>query len=155
MDLSSHGAACRCLLRLHENEGAPYLSDREFIARYATRFPAWLERPGEVDTDGLLTLVRAMGLADDIEVSRDYARALEAHGEGRSVLVRTEHLPLQSMADAEPHRHTALLIAMSETAFQLWCPYPNGHSDVLPEAKRVWWDNWQSVAIILRRTPAV
>jgi hypothetical protein len=142
------------LLRLRENEGAPYLSDGEFVARYLPRFPAWAERPGEVDDEGLLVVAKGLGLADEIEVTRDYGRVLAAHRAGCSVLVRTLRAPRQAAAEAAPHEYTALLVTMDETHFRIWCPFVSGHSDLLPEAGRVWWEAWGSSGLVLRRRRA-
>ncbi len=150
-DLDTHGAACRCLLRLRENEGAPYLSDRDFIARYLPRFPAWFERPGEVDDAGLLIVAQTLGLANEIETMRAYDRVLTAHRAGCSVLVRTARAPRQSAAEPVPHEYTALLVTMDEVSFRLWCPFVSGHSDLLPEAGRDWWEAWGASGLVLRR----
>ena len=150
-DLDTYGAACRCLLRLRENEGSPYLSDREFVARYLPRFPAWSEHPGEVDEAGLLVIAKELGLADEIEATRDYGRVLAAHRAGCSVLVRTARAPRQAAAEATPHEYTALLVTIDEVRFRLWCPFVSGHSDLLPEADRAWWDAWGANGLVLRR----
>lgn len=153
-DLNHDGAACRCLLRLRENEGLPGISDRTFITAHLSRFPAWKERPGEVGADGLFDLAREMHLADAIEVFRDYDRVLQEHRAGRSILVCTERTPEQVEPEPSPGRFTLLVVAMNETSFTLWCPFSNGKADDLPEAGRAWWDRWRAIGIVLHHPPA-
>jgi len=151
MDLSRHGAACRCLLRLRENEGLPGISDRTFITTHLSRFPSWKEHPGGVDADGLFELAREMRLAAGIEIFRDYDRVLQEHRAGRSILVCTERTPEQVDPEPSPGRFALLVVAMNETSFTLWCPFSNGKADDLPEAGRAWWDRWLAIGIILHR----
>ncbi len=152
-DLNHHGAACRCLLRLRENEGLPGISDHTFITTHLSRFPAWEERPGEVGLDGLFQLAEEMHLANGIGVFRDYDRVLQEHRAGRSVLVCTERTPQQVDPAPSPGRFTMLVVAMNETSFTLWCPFSSGQADNLPEAGRAWWDRWQAIGIVLHQAP--
>ena len=151
MDLNEHGAACRCLLRLRENEGKPGMSDAAFIARFLPRYPEWRERPGATDAFTLMELARELGLAGRVEVLRDYDSVLQEHRAGRGILVRTERVPEQSASAPVGRRHFALLVGMNDEAFTLWCPYPSGQSDLLPRAARTWWDQWLSIGIVLHR----
>lgn len=147
-DLNQYGAACRCLLRLRENEGQPNLSDAEFIARFLPNHPTWLERPGETDATTLLEVARELGLAERLEVSSGFDRVLQEHRAGRGILVTTECAPEQRESPA-PRPSVLLLVAADEAGFTVWCPYPSGLSDVLPRAARVWWERWQARGIVL------
>jgi hypothetical protein len=151
MDLNQYGAACRCLLRLRENEGKPGISDSAFIERYLPLFPSWSERPGETDIYAILRLAHELGLAGRSTVFRDYARVLQEHRAGQNILVSTERLPEQK--DTAPAATPCFMILehMDEEGFVLWCPFPSGHSDRLPKAARVWWDTWQSLGIVFQR----
>ncbi len=149
MDLNEHGAACRCLLRIRENQGEPGMSDASFIARFLPQFPEWRERPGAADTAAIVELARQLHLAARAETFRDYDRVRAEHRAGRAVLVQTERVPEQLEPASPPRRFVMLLVAMSESDFTVWCPYPNGHSDTLPRAARVWWDRWQASGLVL------
>lgn len=150
MNLSQYGGACRCLLRLRENEGNAGISDATFIARFLPRYPEWQERPGATDLSALSAVAADLGLADRVEILRDYDRVLAEHRAGHAVLVHTERPPEQ-VESREPRTYVTLLEKMTETAFTLWCPYPSGQSDTLPEAARDWWDRWLAIAVILHR----
>lgn len=149
MNLNEHGAACRCLLRLRENQGLPGVTDAAFIARFLPRFPHWRERPGAVDASTILAVARDLGLAERIEISRDYDQLLREHREGRGILVWTERVPEQSESDLPARRYTMLVVDMDAEAFTLWCPYPSGQSDNLPTAARAWWNRWLATGIVL------
>lgn len=149
MDLNLHGAACRCLLRVRENEGEPGLSDATFIARFLPRYPEWRERPGATDLAMVVDLARELRLAERIEVFRDYDRVLTEHRAGRAILVYAERAPEQVAAGPQAGRYVMLLGAMSATTFTLWCPYPSGNSEMLPVAPREWWDRWLAVGVVL------
>jgi hypothetical protein len=147
-DLNQHGAACRCLLRLRENEGHPGMSDAAFIARFLPRFPEWHAQPGVTNSATLLELARDFGLADHLTSVRDYDEMVREHRAGRGILVATERAPEQR-EPAAGGQYMMLLVAADEAAFTVWCPYPSGQSDVLPRASRGWWDRWQATAIVL------
>ncbi|HVU36100.1 MAG TPA: hypothetical protein VHE61_21845 [Opitutaceae bacterium] len=147
--LDQYGAACRCLLRLRENRGVPGISDSAFIARFVTRYPDWCERPGAMDLMRTGEVARALSLAEGIEVYRDYDKVLQSHRDGRSVLICTDRVPAQEDGPAAPGRFVLLLVAMDEATFTVWCPYPNGHSDTLVPAQRMWWDHWQALGLVL------
>ena len=70
--LEKYGAGCRCLLRIRENSGAPAIADAAFIARFTSRYPDWHERPGTTDLVRMGEVARELGLAERIEVYRDY-----------------------------------------------------------------------------------
>jgi hypothetical protein len=149
MDLNQHGAACRCLLRLRENEGEPGLSDAAFIARYLPRYPAWRERPGLADVATLFEVARDLGLAGGVDVFRDYDRVLQEHRAGRSIIVYAERIPEQMDAAPTAARYVMLLEAMTEETFTVWCPYPSGNAETLPAATRAWWDRWLAIGVVL------
>jgi hypothetical protein len=151
MDLNQYGAACRCLLRLRENEGEPALSDAAFIARFLPRHPEWQAKPGLTDAFTLMEVARELGLAGRIELFRDYDRIREEHHAGRGVLVRTERAPDQIEPAVVARPFVTLLADIDEQTFSLWCPYPSGQSDVLPRAARPWWDHWLAIGIVLYR----
>ena len=151
MDLNEHGAACRCLLRLRENEGEPGISDQDFIARYLPRYPDWEDRPGATDASTTFELAKDLHLADRIEIFRDYDRVLKEHRAGQSVLVCTERAPQPTETEQENNRYVTLMVAMNETSFTVWCPHDNGQSDVLPTAARAWWDKWLAIGMVLHR----
>lgn len=155
MNLNHHGAACRCLLRLRENQGNPGMSDASFIARFLPRYPEWQELPGLTDAARITELAQALDLASSTETVRDYDHVLEQHRTGHSILVQTERAPEQILPVWPMRRYVMLLVEMSESHFTMWCPYPSGLSDILPRASRVWWDHWQSSGIILYPAPAV
>lgn len=147
-DLNQYGAACRCLLRLRENQGEPGISDAAFIARFLPRFPEWHAQPGLTTPVTLLEIAREFGLADHIDSVRAYDDVLRAFRAGRGILVATDRAPEQR----EPvggGPYVMLLVDADETGFSVWCPYPSGQSDVLPRAARVWWDRWQATALVL------
>lgn len=152
MDLNQHGAACRCLLRLRENEGEPGLSDASFVARFLPRYPEWQERPGATDAFTMIEVARELGLAARADVFRDYDRVLQAHRAGQSVLVYAERAPEQVATGPRVGRYVTLLVAMSEASFTLWCPYPSGNSETLPVAAREWWDRWLAIGVVLQRS---
>jgi hypothetical protein len=156
MDLSQHGGACRCLLRLRENEGDASTSDAAFIARFLPRYPEWHERPGVADVSAVCELARELGLAERVEIFRGYDRVLAEHSAGRSILVYTERSPEQiESLSARPC--VALVVHMSTEAFSLWCPYPSGQSDTLPAAQRPWWERWLAIGLVLHppaKTPS-
>ena len=154
MNLNQHGAACRCLLRLCENEGAPGISDAAFIARFGPRYPEWQMRPGATNLISLLEIARELRLADGADVFRDYDRVLQEHRDGNSILVATERAPGAGESASDARRFFTLLVDIDETAFTLWCPYPSGLSDVLPRAVRSSWDAWLAIGIILQRPEA-
>jgi hypothetical protein len=150
MNLNEHGAACRCLLRLRENEGRPGMTDAAFIAHFLPRYPEWQKRPGAADLIILLEIAREFGLAEHISIFRDYEQLLREHRAGRSILVYTERVPEQLESGLAAERYVALVVNMDADAFTLWCPYPSGQSDNLPKAARVWWDRWLAIGIVLR-----
>lgn len=148
MDLSRHGGACRCLLRLRENQGNAGISDAAFIARFLPRYPEWRDRPGAADLSTICALARDLSLGDHVDIFRDYDRVLAEHRAGRNILVYTERPPEQ-LDSLPPRSYVTLLVNMSETVFALWCPYPSGQSDTLPAALRVWWDRWLAIGMVL------
>lgn len=154
MDLSEYGAACRCLLRLRENEGEPATTDSAFIARFLPHYPEWQHRPGETDAYRVFELARELRLAERVEFFRDYERVLDEHRTGRGILVYTERVPEQIEAGLEARRYVTLLVDMTEDAFTLWCPFPSGQSDNLPKAARTWWDRWRAIGVVLYRADA-
>lgn len=150
-NLSQYGGACRCLLRLRENEGEPAMSDAAFIARFLPRYPDWQEKPGVTDAFRLMELARELGLAGRIEIFRDYERVRQEHRAGRGILVSTERAPDQIEPAPVPRPFVTVLVEMDEASFSLWCPYPSGLSDVLPRAARPWWDHWLAIGLVLHR----
>jgi hypothetical protein len=48
-----------------------------------------------------------------------------------------------------------LLVEMSDDHFTVWCPYPSGLSDTLPQASRIWWERWQASGLVLYPAAAV
>lgn len=149
MNLNQYGAACRCLLRLRENQGEPGLTDAAFIARFLPRFPSWLERPGATDTRMIIEIARELHLASRAETFRDYDRVLAGHRAGHGVILTTAFAPEQ-LEIAPPARSTVmLLVEMDDEHFTAWCPYPSGLSDTLPRAARVWWERWQTSGLVL------
>jgi len=149
MNLNQYGGACRCLLRLLENEGNPPLPDEVFLNRYLAHFPDWQQRPGQTDEPAILELARDMKLATDIVITRDYDRIVQEHRAGRAVLVRTERAPAQESGMANSRPHTLLLTAMDEAGFVMWCPFENGSSEELPRAARIWWERWLAAGLVL------
>lgn len=151
MNLNQHGGACRCLLRLLENEGRPGIPDKVFLTRFLPRYPAWLECPGFTDALTIFELAKELELAASIEISRDYDRVLHEHQVGHAILVQTERTPVQETASGETRRQVALLEDISATDFMLWCPFESGASDLLPRAARTWWETWSAIGIILSK----
>lgn len=149
MNLNEHGAACRCLLRLRENQGEPGMSDGSFIARFLPHYPEWHQRPGAADAVAILELARELRLASRSETLRDYDRVLAEHRAGHGVLVQTERMPEQVEPASPARRYVMLLVEMNEDDFTVWCPYPSGLSDTLPRASRVWWERWQASGLVL------
>lgn len=149
-DLRTHGSASRCLLRLRENLGRPYLSDDDFIARYQSRFPGWQQRPGALSAEGLRDLAAELGVGGEVEWTRDYDRIMEEHAAGRSVLVLTEHAPLPGGIGRKPWPTTSLLLAMTQAGFTLWWPSPTGPGEELPFTDRIWWTRWLARGAMLR-----
>lgn len=150
MNLNEHGAACRCLLRLRENQGKPGISDAAFIQRFLPNFPEWQQRPGAVDVLAVGMIARELRLGGQLEVFRDYDRVLAEHRAGAGVLVCTERVPEQTEPALAVARYTMLIVEMNAEAFTVWCPYPSGQSDTLPKAKRAWWDRWLAIGLVLR-----
>jgi len=155
LNLNQYGGACRCLLRLREDEGRAGISDHQFIREHISDHPEWNERPGEVDIGTMIALAEELGVADRFEVSRDYAHVLDAHREGARVLVCTERPPQVSTSELPYDRYVTVLEKMDEVCFTLWCPYRSGHSDVLQGAPVVWWDRWCCVGVVLRKPAQV
>ncbi len=149
MNLNEHGAACRCLLRLRENQGEPGISDAAFIARFLPHYPEWRERPGTADMIVIVELARNLRLASRAETFRDYDRVRAEHRAGRGILVQTEGVPEQIESATPPRRHVMLLVDMSDAHFTVWCPFSSGNSDTLPRAARIWWDRWQASGLVL------
>lgn len=147
--LEKYGAACRCLLRLREKNGAGGISEAAFIARFTSRYPDWHERPGATDIVRMGEVARELGLAERIEVYRDYDRILQCYREGRAILICTDRVPEQHDWPAAPGRHVLLLIAMDDATFTVWCPHADGHSATLAPAAGVWWDRWQAIGVVL------
>jgi hypothetical protein len=154
MNLDAHGAACRCLLRLRENQGEPGISDAAFIARFIGRYPEWRERPGAADNRRIVEIARELHVAYRGETSTDYDRVLAEHRAGHGVLLATTRAPQQVEIASTAQRHIMLLVEMSEDHFTAWCPYASGHSDMLPLASRVWWERWQTSGLVLYPAPA-
>ena len=153
MNLNEHGAACRCLLRVRENEGRPGMTAADFIAQFLPRYPEWRERPGVADSSAVFEIARALGLAERIAISSDYDEILREYCAGRSVLVCTQRVPEQLESGLRPGRYTMLVTEMAAESFTVWCPYPSGQSGNLPRAARHWWDRWGATGIVLH--PAV
>lgn len=151
MDLNQYGGGCRCLLRLRENAGEPGLSDGLLISQFISRYPEWQDRPGETDAFTLCDLAKELKLAGKVEVFRDYNRILQEHRAGQSILVLTERAPEQTKEPLAVQHHVLLVVAMDETHFTVWCPYPSGQSDQLPKAARSWWDEWLAIGLVLYR----
>jgi hypothetical protein len=152
MNLNEYGAACRCLLRLRENEGQPGMTDAAFINRFLPRYPEWQQRPGATDMVALVEIARELGVAEHLDVFRDYEQLLREHRAGRSILVFTERAPEQLATALVTRRYAALLVEMDADTFTLWCPYPSGQSENLPPAARAWWDRWLAIGIVLSST---
>jgi len=153
MNLNQHGSACRCLLRLRENAGEPFLSESDFVTKYRARFPAWEKQPGRLSAEDFLALAIDLKLATAVDRVRDYDRLVQEHAAGNDILVFTEHAPLQSGLNRPPHRTTTLVTAMDASGLDLWWPDPSGHDEVLPRADRVWWARWRALGIVLQRPP--
>lgn len=151
MNLNRYGGACRCLLRLRENEGRPRLSDTAFLERYGSRHPEWRLHPGLTDDLGVFELARDLELATGIEISRDYDRVLPAFRAGHGILVRTGCTPVQREVSGDARSHVLVLTEMASDGFVAWCPFESGSSDLLPWAARIWWDRWQAVGLILSK----
>ena len=124
------------------------MSDAAFLARFAPQFPEWQERPGAVDATALLQLARDLGIADRVEIFRDYDRVLAEHRAGRSILAYTERAPEQ-VAVPVNRRYETVVVDMDDDTFTLWCPYPSGQSDTLPAAAREWWDRWFGCGVVM------
>ena len=154
MNLDAHGAACRCLLRLRENQGEPGISDAAFIARFLPRYPEWKERPGATDTLMIIEIARELGVASHADTFVEYDRVLAEHRAGRGVLLATARAPQEVEIASTAQRHIMLLVEMSDDHFTAWCPYASGHSDMLPLASRVWWERWQTSGLVLYPAPA-
>jgi hypothetical protein len=154
MNLNEHGAACRCLLRLRENEGWPGISDTAFINRFLPRYPEWRTHPGATDALMVLELARELRLADNVEMFRDYDHILQEHRAGKPILVYTERSPEQVESPARTGRYVMLVVDMTEREFTLWCPYASGNSEILPVAAREWWDRWLAIGVVLQRAKA-
>ena len=152
LNLNHYGGACRCLLRLREDQGLAGISDRRFISDRVARYPEWNERPGEVDVGTMFRLAEELGVADDFDISRDYTCVVDAHRDGARVLVCTERPPQMSTSELPYDRYVTVLEQVDEASFTLWCPYRTGHSDVLPVAPAVWWDWWCCVGLVLRKS---
>ena len=155
MNLDEHGAACRCLLRLRENQGEPGISDAAFIARFLPRYPEWRERPGVTDTLRIVEIARELDVAARGEIFQEYDRVLAEHRAGRGVLLATAHAPEQIEPVSANRHFVMLLVEMSADHFTAWCPYPSGLSDTLPRASRVWWERWQTSGLVLYPGAAV
>ncbi|MCR6655724.1 MAG: hypothetical protein NVV63_07885 [Opitutus sp.] len=155
MNLDAHGAACRCLLRLRENQGEPGISDAAFIARFIGRYPEWRERPGATDTLKIVEIARELHVASRGETVAEYDRVLAEHRAGHGVLLATTHAPEQVEPVSTHRGFVMLLVEMDEDHFTAWCPYPSGLSDTLPRASRVWWERWQTSALVLYPADAV
>lgn len=153
MTLDVHGAACRCLLRLRENQGEPSMSDAAFIARFLPRYPEWNERPGATDTLMLVEIARELGVASRADTFVEYDQVLAQHRAGHGVLLATARAPQQVETASTAQRHIMLLVKMSDDHFTAWCPYASGHSDILPLAPRVWWERWQTSGLVLYSVP--
>jgi len=136
MDLNHYGGACRCLLRLRENEGHAGISDAAFIAQFLPRYPEWRQRPGLADVFVICEVAREFGLMHHVDIFRDYEQLLREHRAGRSILVFTERAPEQLSAGLVARRYVALMVGMNADEFILWCPYPSGQSENLPPAAR-------------------
>lgn len=146
--LDRYGAASRCLLRLWQNEGNLSPSDDEFLRRFATHFPHWEARPGELDSATLAIVAGELGLAGSVEATRDYDAVLRAHRFGRAVIVVTEQPPLQETQLPPAQTHFMLLEQVDDDGFTLWCPFESGASDMLPRAARIWWEHWNALALV-------
>ncbi len=149
MNLDAHGAACRCLLRLRENQGEPGISDAAFIARFIGRYPEWRERPGATDTLRIVEIARELHIASRGKTFTEYDRVLAEHRAGHGVLLTTAHVPEQIEPVSAPRRFVMLLEEMDDDHFTAWCAYPSGLSDTLPRASRVWWERWQTSGLVL------
>lgn len=150
-NLNRHGGACRCLLRVLENEGRPRQEDADFLHRHGARHPSWTAQPGTLDSLGLFDLARELGLAAGIDLYRDYGRVQRAHRAGHVVLVNTERNPEQLETAGPSPSHVLLLTAMDEQGFVCWCPFASGMSDLLPHATPEWWNRWLCTGIVLRK----
>ncbi len=150
-NLNRHGGACRCLLRVLENEGRPRQEDGDFLHRHGARFPAWTTQPGTLDALGLFELARTLDLATGIDLYRDYGHVLRAHRTGHVVLVNTECIPEQQNPPGQSPGHVLLLTEMDEQGFVCWCPFASGISDLIPRAVPVWWDHWLCTGIVLKK----
>lgn len=150
MNLNQYGAACRCLLRLRENEGQPGISDASFIARFLPRYPEWRDRPGEADTATVIEIARELRLGDRAEVFREYGRVLQEHRAGRPIVVFSERAPEQVESGLRVARYAMSVVEMTEAAFTLWCPYPSGNSETLTAIAPVWWDRWLAIGLVLQ-----
>lgn len=152
VNLNQYGGACRCLLRLREDQGCEVISDRQFIRDHVGDYPEWNDRPGTADANTLFELARELGLAEQFEISRDYRYVLDEHRSGNRVLVCTERPPQASTSELPYDRYVTVVEQMDEVSFTLWCPYRSGHSDVLQAAPVTWWDRWCCVALVLRKS---
>jgi len=151
--LDKYGAACRCLLRIRENHGNPWISDANFISQHLDRYPEWNERPGELSGDRLQTLAVEMGLASTVTAPGSYDEVLHEHRSGKDILVRLQGPVKTDTGTDEPEELTMLLERMDQDSFTLWCPYQSGHSAVLPSMSRQLWSQRCAKGLVLQPMP--
>jgi len=148
--LDKYGAACRCLLRIRENHGNPWISDANFISQHLDRYPQWLERPGGLSGDMLQTLAVDMGLASKVSETGSYDEVLHEHRSGKDILVRLRSAVNTDTGTDTPEEQTMLLERMDQESFTLWCPYQSGQSAVLPSMSRHHWNQRCAIGLILQ-----
>jgi hypothetical protein len=145
ISLDIYGAACRCLLRIRENHGNPWISDASFISQYLDRYPQWNQRPGELSGNMLQALVVDMGLASSLGTTGNYDEVLHAHRSGKDILIQ-----LKDPSKGEAAELTMLLERMDQDTFTLWCPYQSGQSAVLEPQSRDQWSQASAQGLILQ-----
>lgn len=145
--LNKYGCGCRCLLRALELRHAP-ISESDFLARFRSRFPA--QSVGITDTALLCDLARELGLAQGVQVLRDFDTVREwlTSKRAHTTLVCVERFPDNKDVLGVLY-HAMLLTQISEVSFSLWSPTQDGGAQEIQSIAKSEWDRFLTHALLL------
>ncbi len=147
--LNQYGGACRCLLRVREDQGKDCLSDEAFISQHLEAFPQWKTRPGELNGTMLERLAVELGVASSISDCGSFSEILQQHQSGRQILVRLAAETSPREICHSTIELTMLLVRMDAASFTLWCPYQSGASGLMPALSRDEWERRRAHGLVL------
>lgn len=148
MNLDVYGGAYRCLLRLHENAGNPVMSEQHFASTYLPYTNIQVE-PSAWNLPAIRDTAAALGLAQDIRISKEYAQILADHQAGHAVLVRVKGDSFWMHSSSASDYRITVLETMDEQMLIVRCPMRNETWELLPPIDRSHWKTIDALGLTL------